>query len=380
MRTVLALAGLELRRFLADRFNLFFVFVLPLMLVGVIGLQSTSAPTVRVSVLAEDASVSAEATRLGELLTEQGTEVHEAADRAALDSDVGDGRSDLGLVVTGTDPLALEQVSVGDPNPLAAQVATAAAQALGVEQARLAVLREAGVSDEPAQQALGGPDGWEPAQVRVTSSGGLGEAFAGAGQFGVGATGQLLLFVFLNTLTASAAMISARRSGAVRRGLASPVTPGTTVAGLALGRLVIALFQAGWIIGMSSLLFGVQWGSLPATVAVVAVFGLIASGLALLIGVVMDAEGPASGVSVGAGMILAAVGGCMMPLELFPDGLRTAAMFTPHAWGYEALAEITRRGGGLLDVLPQLGVLAAMAVVVLAAGAVLLRRSLQRAM
>ena len=40
MRPVLALVELELKRFLADRFNLFFVFVLPLVLVGVLGLQS----------------------------------------------------------------------------------------------------------------------------------------------------------------------------------------------------------------------------------------------------------------------------------------------------------------------------------------------------
>lgn len=380
MRTVLALGGLELRRFLADRFNLFFVFVLPLMLVGVLGLQSTSAPAVRVSVLAEDTSVSLEATRLRELLAEQGVEVREAADRAALDGQVGEGLSDLGLVVTDVDPLTIEQVSVGDPDPLAAQVGDAAAQALGIEQARLGVLREAGLPEELARELLDGPAGWESPLVQDSTSGGLGEAFEGAGQFEVGATGQLLLFVFLNTLTASAAMISARRSGAVRRGLAAPVTPGLTVTGLALGRLVIALFQAAWIIGMSSLLFGVRWGSLLATTVVIAVFGLIASGLALLIGVVMDTEGPASGVSVGAGMILAAVGGCMMPLEFFPDGLRRVAMLTPHAWGYEALAEVTRRGAGVLEILPELGVLAAMATATILLGAFFLRRSLERAM
>ncbi len=50
MRPVLALAVVELRRFLADRFNLFFVFVLPLALVLVLGLQSTTSPSTRVSV------------------------------------------------------------------------------------------------------------------------------------------------------------------------------------------------------------------------------------------------------------------------------------------------------------------------------------------
>ena len=107
---------------------------------------------------------------------------------------------------------------------------------------------------------------------------------------------------------------------------------------------------------------------------------LIAAGTALVIGVVMDAEGPASGVAVGAGMILAALGGCMVPLEFFPDTLRTVAHLTPHAWAYQALAEVQRRGGGVGDILPELAVLVAMAVALLAVGALLLRRTLQRAL
>ena len=80
----------------------------------------------------------------------------------------------------------------------------------------------------------------------------------------------------------------------------------------------------------------------------------------------LDNEGAAGGLGVGLGLVLAALGGWMMPLELFPDTMRTVAHLTPHAWAYDAFAEIQRRGGTLVDVLPQLGVLAGMAVVLLA--------------
>ncbi|MFX0537446.1 ABC transporter permease [Ornithinimicrobium sp. Y1847] len=398
MRSVLALAGLELRRFLADKFNLFFVFVLPLMLVAVLGLQSGQSPEARIGLLAGSATGSATSsatgtdpttgttdsqsvlTRATDHLEKEGVEVTTYGDRDALDLAVGEGSVDLGMVISATEPLGVELVSVGDPHPVAQALASSAADALAVEQARGEALTRAGADQATVDAALAGPDGWQPAQVEVTSTSALGEAFAGASRFEVGASGQLLLFVFLNTLAASAATIQARRSGAIKRGLAAPVTAGQTVSGMALGRLVIALFQAGWIVGMSSLLFGVQWGSLLAVAVVIAIFGLIAAGFALVIGVIMDAEGPASGLSVGGGLVLAAIGGCMVPLEFFSDGLRQVALLTPHAWGYEALAEITRRGGGLGDVLPQLGVLAAMAVAVLALGAYLMRRSLQRAM
>lgn len=379
MRAVLALAALELRRFLADRFNLFFVLVLPLALVAVLGLQSGDGPVARVA-LGTGGTVDASVTEsLTDRLEAAGLEVHDYPDREGVARSVGDGYTDLGVVVGATDPLELELVAVGAPNPGVETLVRGAADEVALTQGRVVALTDAGLDPDEARELAAGPDDREPLQVRVDSDDPLAQEFAGTGRFEVRASAQLLLFVFLNTLGASAATIQARRSGALRRGLAAPVSPGQTVTGLALGRLVIALFQAGWIIGMSSLLFGVGWGSLPNVLVVVAVFGLVAAGLALVVGVVMDAEGPASGVSVGAGLLLAAIGGAMVPLELFSDGLRRVAMLTPHAWAYEALAEIQRRDGSLLDVLPQLGVLVAMAVVVLTIGAVLLRRSLARA-
>ena len=380
MRPVLALAVLELRRFLADRFNLFFVFVLPLMLVAVLGVQSVASPSPRVALSTATASSDADdlLSRLTTQLEGAALEVTAYPDRDELDEAVGEGAADLGVVVRGVDTIELELVSVGGPPPGVTQVVRAAADEVAVEQGRVETLVAAGLTPDEAEEATEGPAGREPVEVDVQRDDALGEAFDGASGFELGASGQLLLFVFLNTLGAASALIQARRSGAVRRGLAAPVTSGQTVLGLALGRLVIALFQAAWIIGMSSLLFGVRWGSLPSVLVVVTLFGLIASGSAMVVGTVMDAEGPASGVAVGAGLVLAALGGCMVPLEVFTDGLRRVAMVTPHAWAYEALAEIQRRDGGVLDVLPQLGVLAAMALAVVGLGAVLLRRSLER--
>jgi len=69
----------------------------------------------------------------------------------------------------------------------------------------------------------------------------------------------------------------------------------------------------------------------------------------------------------------------MYPLEFFPDTLRTVAHVTPHAWASEALAEIQRHNGTLVDILPQLGVLASFAAVLLLVGAWALHRSLARA-
>lgn len=379
MRPVLALAVLELKRFLADRFNLFFVFVLPLVLVGVLGLQSGGAGQGRVALTGDEPTL----TALADRLEAAGVEVTAYPDRGAVEDGVAEGSVDLGVVVAGQEgaPVSLELVAVGaEASPLLEPVVRTATEQVVLAQEHAAALEVAGLEPAAARRAsVAGPDGWVPAAISVTDGDPVRSELASMGRFDLGAGGQLLLFVFLNSMTAAASTIQARRSGAMRRMMGAPVTSAQTVTGLTLGRFVIALFQGVYIIGASSLLFGVDWGDLGAVVVVLAVFGLVSAGLALIVGVVMDAEGPASGVAVGAGLILAALGGCMVPLEFFPDTLRTVAGITPHAWAYRALAEIQRRDGGVLDVLGEVTVLAAMAAAVLVGAAVLLHRSLQRA-
>ena len=101
---------------------------------------------------------------------------------------------------------------------------------------------------------------------------------------------------------------------------------------------------------------------------------------AMVLGSLMDNANAANGVGIGLGLVVAALGGSMLPLELFSDGLMKVSALTPHHWAYEAYSEIQRRGGTISDVLPQLGVLLAMTAVLLPLGAWLLRRSLSRAL
>ena len=101
---------------------------------------------------------------------------------------------------------------------------------------------------------------------------------------------------------------------------------------------------------------------------------------AMMVGSVMENDSAASGVGVGAGLVLGGLGGCMVPPEFFPETLAAISFVTPHRWAYDALAGIQRHEGTLGDILPQLGVLAGMAAALLLLGAWLLRRSLNRAL
>ena len=386
MSAVVAIAVHELKRFLADRFNLFFVLVLPMILVVVLGLQATSQSASSVGVV--DGAAGDGAATLTTVLVDQleaaGLEATAYPDEEELADAVTEGALDVGVVVRSAEPVALEMVAPGEEAPpgldqLVRGAADSAVVELGRRQA-LAGAADGAPPDDVAAALARAEEQRDPVTVDVRSTDPVMQEFASMGRFDIGAGGQLLLFVFLNTLTAASATIQARRSGALRRVMAAPVSARQVVAGQALGRFVVAVFQGVYIMAASSLLFGVEWGNLAVVSVVVAVFGLVAAGVAMLIGVLMDGEGVASGVAVGVGLVLAALGGSMVPLEFFPETMRRFAYLTPHAWAYEAIAEVQRRGGGLVDVLPQVGVLAGMAAVVLALGTWALRRSLGRVM
>jgi ABC-2 type transport system permease protein len=65
--------------------------------------------------------------------------------------------------------------------------------------------------------------------------------------------------------------------------------------------------------------FGVNWGDPLATTVVVVLFCLIAGGAGMLVGRDAAQRQPGVGPGVGIGLGMAALGGSMVPLELFPD-------------------------------------------------------------
>jgi ABC-2 type transport system permease protein len=211
----------------------------------------------------------------------------------------------------------------------------------------------------------------------------LGEPFAldRLGQFDLGAYSELMLFVFLTSLTGSAALIQSRQLGVSRRMLSTPTPVGTILAGEALGRFGVAMVQGLFIMLGSALVFGVDWGDPLAAAVILVVFSLGASATGMLMGSVFKNDQQAGGIGVVVGLGLAALGGAMVPLAVmkeFAPTLWRVAHVTPHAWGIEAYEEIIIRGGSLLDILPQLAILLGFAAVVFVLASWRLRVALTR--
>lgn len=371
----LVIAGTNLRRLLRDRSNFFFVFVFPFLLVLVLGTVFGGGFVPRLGVHAPESGALGE-DLVAMLGRTEGLDVIEFTDAGELTRAVERGELEAGLIVPDgyeVDVRAGRQVELeflARPDQQAQGIQSAVESAITQQGTLLRAARFAaaeGVSgfDEALVAAEQVQTFIEPVMVAVSSAG---EPFAldELGQFDSGAQTQLVLFMFLTSLAGSAALIQTRRLGVARRMVATPTSVRMVLAGEGLGRLGVALIQGGFIMVGTLVIFGVNWGDPLGAIAVLLVFGLVGSGAAMLMGALFENDQQAGGLGTVLGLGLAALGGCMIPLavfEILSPGLWQAAHITPHAWALRAFDELVLEGGGLVDILPFLGVLLAYALV-----------------
>ena len=153
--------------------------------------------------------------------------------------------------------------------------------------------------------------------------------------FSLGAQSQLVLFMFLTSMTAATQLILTRQLGVSTRMFSTPTSAAMILLGETLGRFVVAMVQGVFIVLLSAVVFGVDWGDpLAATVLVVS-FALVGTGVAMLIGSFANNADQAGTFGVFAGMMLGFLGGAMVPIEVFGEPMRTIAHLTPHAWAID---------------------------------------------
>ncbi|MGI9598215.1 MAG: ABC transporter permease [Acidimicrobiales bacterium] len=386
---VLAIAATNLRRFLRDRSNLFFVFVLPLGIVLLIGAQFGAGFEPRVGVVPADDPASVSGT-VGEsiLRSLESNEEITVVDYGTEDDlllAVERGSISAGVVIpsdierSGVDGPPVEVGFIARSDGLGPQLRAVVAEAVAVASEPLDATRyviEQGATEDEARAATSAAEGQVPKiDIEVRTAG---ESLfpANLGQFDIGASSQLVLFMFLTGLSGSAAVIQTRNLGVAGRMSGTPTSVGSIVAGEALGRFVIVLVQGLYIMAATTLAFRVDWGDPLGAAAVLVVFAMVGAGAALLFGTLFSNDQQAGSVGVVVGIGLAALGGSMLPLEFYGDGLRMVSRLTPHAWANDAFAELVRRDGTIADLLPQLGALACFAAVFLVLASWRMRRVL----
>lgn len=382
--TVLVIAANNLRRLLRERGNLFFVFVLPLMMILILGLTvADDEPRIGIHVAGE------ESTGAKELI--DGLERLEATDVVLFDDlDEGTGelrREDitaLVIVPAGYD----EAIAAGDSAVLEYRVIPSSggfkmqslvqsvvADSNATLRAGQVVSTQTGVPTVEVKEQVAAAEA-ALARVEVATVDADGADYVGGDEVGFVAAQELVLFMFLMGMVAASTLIQSRQLGVTQRMLATPATSYQIIAGEALGRYAIAAVQGAFIIFATALLFNLDWGSWPATAAITASFALLATAAALLVGALLHNDSQSVAVGMSLGLALAALGGCMVPFEIFPSWLRTTAHVTPHAWAIDAFSEVIQHGGGINQIGLELAVLILYGLGLLAAASVALQRAI----
>ncbi len=386
LRKALEIGRVNLIRQLRDRGDLFFVLVLPTLIIVALGLQFGGSTAARVGVVVPAGD--ADAAALIELLRADDArlDVRPVGDEATLRSKVEHGELEAGLVIpegfaaalrgTGTAELRYLGTTGALAQGLRAPIDAAAARISAIAIAARVAEAEGLAGWDQARAAAEAGYGSVPGVAVSVSRIGEPGSFAGFTQFTFGASTQLVMFTFLTSMTASLRLVLTRKLGVSRRMVSTPTSPATIIAGEAIGRYGVAVFQAAYIVIVSALLFGVSWGDPVAAAAIILVFALVCAGAAMLLGAVAGTADQAASLGVFLGLALGALGGCMIPLQIMPATMQSIARLIPQSWALTGLQSLIADGGGIASVATNLAVLAGFAVVLLSLASWRLRKAI----
>jgi ABC-2 type transport system permease protein len=201
----------------------------------------------------------------------------------------------------------------------------------------------------------------QPGRVAFESLGGDVGAYSQQAQ---SSAGQLITWVFIPLLGASGLFAAERALGTLRRLMVTPTRKSSFLLGSIGGQFLAALAQMILLILFGIYVLHVPWGNEPLALAVVLVtFGLAGVALGTALGTFVKTESQAVNLSIMLGMSMALLGGAWWPMELFPPTLQQVVKVLPTTWAMSAMTDLTMRGGGLADILPEAAVLLGFAAV-----------------
>ena len=367
-----------------DRVSLFFLIVLPIVVIVIAGAVAQGFNTFRVGVVNLD-STRASRQLVAALSHASGLAVVAYPSLASLDKAVGRSEIDAGVVI----PRGLGAYELAGK---AVTVAVVAEQANSTQQAaatRLsAVVEDFGARVEAAQFATryGGSFGQdltragslEPLTPRVGLRAELVHQTADSLPPGYeySAPTELVLFVFLMAIAGGAYIVEARSLGMFERMSAAPVRPRTIIAGESITYVVVAAVQSLVIVGVGSLVFGVSWGNPLGAAALLVVWCLVGASAGMVAGTFFRTPEQASAIGPIVGIVFAMLGGCMWPLSIVSSTMREVGHATPQAWAVDAWTNLLSNHGDITTISRELVILVGFTLVFYALAAFRLRRML----
>lgn len=178
----------------------------------------------------------------------------------------------------------------------------------------------------------------------------------------------VVMFAFFIVGALGADLLKERQEGTLRRLIAAPLPRWTIITGKMLAYLVIVVAQVTLIFGAASLIFDMPLGkSIFGLLLLTIAMGLAATGLGMMIAAISKTDRQADTTGTLLGFVLAGLGGSIsfgvVPLYKGGGTMEIVSKLTPHAHALNAYDMLMIGGKGLVDVLPEIGILLGFALV-----------------
>lgn len=145
------------------------------------------------------------------------------------------------------------------------------------------------------------------------------------------AGGMGVLFLLMTVVFLVGSMIEEKEEDVYKRLIVSKLSNTSYIVGKLLGIVLMSMIQLAVIILFTSFVFKVNWGE-PFTVVMIGCsFILNAAGFGVLIGSFINREKTFNSVGILGTQVLAALGGSMVPLYLFPQWVIDISYFLPNS-------------------------------------------------
>ncbi|MBP7703979.1 MAG: ABC transporter permease [Caulobacter sp.] len=361
--------ALELWR---DRGALVMTFLLPplVFLIFSAVFAGTTGEDIKLKLVVADEARTADSARLVKALLadpDLRAETAEPGTGAEVRRMVRAGRADAGLIVRSDPELGKQPILIiSDPSRAVAAPLTMARVQQALSRTMPDVLLARTLAETapafggltPQQQTIAGialdqagKPGFKPPEQGLFAREDVAGAKKGGGTIAYYAGAVTILFALFSAMHGALSLIEERRSGVADRILAGAAGMAPVVNGKFLFLMAQSLIQATAIFATAQVIYQVPVTShlllwLITTVLVSACAG----GLAMAVVAFCKTRDQAQMLSTFVILILAAIGGSMVPRFLMPPWLQTIGWGTPHAWAIEAYQSILWRDGGVGSV------------------------------
>lgn len=165
---------------------------------------------------------------------------------------------------------------------------------------------------------------------------------------GASAPSMLIMFLMVNTVIYGSIFLALEKQNrCLARMGTMPVSRGDILAGKVLGRVMIGLVQSAIMILAGALIYKVWWGPSPlALLLLLLCLAVTSASLGIFLGGMVRTPEQAGAIAWIVPLFLGAIGGCWWPLEVVPRWMQIVGHISPAAWAMDAMHGMLAFGKG----------------------------------